>query len=323
MADLVLFSPSADGALAESIARQLRLSIGPLEQSDFPDGEHHARPLEAVRGKDVFVIESLHAEAERSIDDKLLRLLFLIGTLVDAAAARVTAVLPYLCYARKDQQNRPRDPVVTRHLARLFEAVGVCRVVTLDVHNLAAFQNAWRCRTEHLEAAPLFVRYFAERLGTDPVVVVSPDSGGVRRAERFRQLLVPALEREVRLAFMEKHRGEKELTGAAMVGEVAGRTAIIFDDLISTGATLLRAAQACRAQGAHTVFGAATHGVFAPGFEAAVANPALDRVVITNSIPPVRPGIEIVSPKIAVLAAAPLFAVAITALHREWHPGHD
>lgn len=322
MSDIGLFSLSAGNAFATNIARQLGLALRPLEARDFEDGEHRARPAEEVRGQDVYVVASLHADAERSIDDKLVRLLFLVGTLVDAAAERVTAVLPYLCYARKDQQNQPRDPVATRYLARLFEAAGTFRVVTMDVHNLAAFQNAHRCRTEHLEAAPLFVRYFAERLGAAPAVVVSPDSGGIKRAERFRRQLAQALGRDLPLAFMEKHRDDGELRGTAMVGEVAGRTAVIFDDLISTGATLRRAALACREQGATAVFGAASHGVFAPGAEAVIADPALDRVVVTDSIAPLRLSPPTVAAKIAVLGAAPLFAEAIAAMHGGWNGGH-
>src|SRR5690606_10337866 len=133
----------------------------------FEDGEHKIRPLTSVRGRDVYVLSSLYGETDRSPDEKLCRLLFFIATLRDNGATRVTAVVPYLAYARKDRRTQSRDPVTTRYVASLFEAVGVDRVVTLDVHNLAAFQNAFRCRTEHLEARMLFVRHLVERFETD------------------------------------------------------------------------------------------------------------------------------------------------------------
>lgn len=313
MRDISLFSQPADSAFAESVARHLKLPLSPLEEKEFEDGEQQSRPLVSVRDRDVYVVQSLQGEG--NVDAALLRLLFLIATLVDAGSGRVTAVLPYLCYGRKDQQNEPRAPVITRHLARLFEAVGSSRVLTMDVHNLAAFQNAYRCRIDHLEACGLFVRHFARELGQIPVTVVSPDAGGMKRAERFRQCLGKSLGQELPLAFMEKHRHGGALHGKALVGEVAGRTAIIIDDMISSGSTLLRAALACREQGATAVIGAASHAVCAPASEAAIAHPALDRVVITDSIPPFRLSPGLVQSKIVVLSAAPLFADAIQAIH--------
>lgn len=315
MADICLIGLPDGNAFAESVARHLGLPLSPLEEKDFADGEHQARPLGSVRGRDVYVVQSLYGEPDRSVDAKLLRLLFLIATLVDASAERVTAVLPYLCYGRQDRQQEPWDPVMTRHVARLFEAAGTFRVLAMDVHNLAAFQNAYRCRIDHLEAASLFVQHFAGELGKVPVVVASPDAGGVKRAERFRQRLGPALGQELPLALMEKHRSDGALRGRALVGAVAGRTVILFDDLISTGSTLLRAALVCREHGATAVIGAASHGVFASGAEAAIADPALDRVVITDSIPPLRLSPRLVQSKIVILGAAPLFADAIKAIH--------
>ena len=161
---LELFALGASRAFGEAVAARLAVALAPHEERDFEDGEHKARPLVSVRGSDVFVIHSLYGDATQSANDKLVRLLFFIGALKDAAAARVTAVVPYLAYARKDRKSKSGDPVTTRYVAGLFEAVGTDRVVTLDVHNLAAFQNAFRCRTEHLEANSLFVAHFAPLL---------------------------------------------------------------------------------------------------------------------------------------------------------------
>lgn len=187
--ELMLFALGASRPFAELVARQIGIALAAHEEREFEDGEHKTRALESVRGRDVFVLHSLYGDAEQSGNDKLCRLLFFIGALKDAAAARVKAVVPYLAYARKDQKTKPRDPVITRYVATLFEAVGTDAVVTLDVHNLAAFQNAFRCRTEHLNAHRLFAAFCAPLLKDCEVVVVAPDAGGIKRAEQFRQHL--------------------------------------------------------------------------------------------------------------------------------------
>ena len=313
--DIRLFALTPGEGLGARIAASLNVPLARHEERQFEDGEHKARSLENVRGRDVFVIESLYGEPGRSANDKLCRLLFFIGALKDASAERVTAVVPYLCYARKDRRSKSRDPVTTRYVARLFEAVEVDRVVTLDVHNLAAFENAFRCRIDHLEAQRLFVEHFVPKLGTAEVVVVSPDVGGVKRAEQFRQLLARRLGREPGSAFLEKYRSAGVVSGEAVVGEVTGRIAIIIDDLISTGGTLLRAARACRARGAARVFAAATHGVFVGNAARLVADPALERLVVTDTIPPFRIEPSLAQQKLTVLETARLFAEAIRRIH--------
>jgi hypothetical protein len=140
------------------------------------------RPLQDVRGQDVFVVQALCGDAHASANDKLCRLLFFIATLKDAGAARVTACLPYLAYARKDRRTQLRDPVTTRYVAALFDAVNADRVVVLDVHNEAAFDNAFRCETIRVEAAEIFAEYLAKRAEASRIVVASPDIGGVKRA---------------------------------------------------------------------------------------------------------------------------------------------
>src|SRR3970282_626414 len=150
-----------------------------------------------MRGTDVVVVHSLYAEPGQSANDKLCRLLFFLATMRDHGAARVTAVAPYLCYARKDRRTKPHDPVATRYLARLFEASGVDRVLTLDVHNPAAFENAFRCQAEQLEAHPLFAAHLAPALQNHEVTVLSPDAGGLKRADAFRGSLALVLDRPV------------------------------------------------------------------------------------------------------------------------------
>jgi ribose-phosphate pyrophosphokinase len=313
--DLSLFALNASRAFGERVAARLGLSLASHEERDFEDGEHKARPLESVRGRDVYVVQSLYGDAEQTVNDKLIRLLFFVGALRDASAGRVTAVVPYLCYARKDRKTKTRDPVTSRYVAQLFEAAGVDRVVTLDVHNLAAYQNAFHCRTEHLEARRLFAEHVAARVRGEGIVVVSPDIGGVKRAEAFRDTLSRRLGRPVASAFMEKRRSEGVVSGEAVVGDVRGNVAVIVDDLIASGTTVARAVRACRELGATRVYAAASHGLFVGEANRVLAEPSLEGLAVTNTVPPFRLRPELASRKLTVLDAAPLFAEAIRRIH--------
>lgn len=313
--ELRLFALNASRDLGERVARALGSPLAPHEEREFEDGEHKARPLESVRDRDVYVLVSLYGDPRQSVNDKLVRLLFFLGALRDASAGRITAVIPYLCYARKDRRSKSRDPVSTRYVAGLIDTVGADRVLTLDVHNLAAYENAFRIRADHLQAKRLFVDEFVPRVGREPVVVVSPDVGGVKRAEDFRQALSRRLGREAGGAFLEKHRSAGVVSGAAVVGDIEGRIAIIVDDLISTGGTIARAVAACRSRGAKAVYAVATHGIFVGEAARMVADPGLERLVVTDTIPPFRLDPALVRSKVTVLDTAPLFAEAIRRIH--------
>lgn len=316
MDELRVFALSETREFAGRVAAASGVRLAEHEERQFEDGEHKTRPLESVRGKDVYVIQSLYGEPGKSANDKLCRLIFFIGALKDASAGRVTALVPYLCYARKDRKTKSRDPVTTRYIAQLMEAVGTDRVVTLDVHNLAAYENAFRRPADHLEAKALFADYFAPRVARDEVVVVSPDVGGVKRAEQLRQVLSRRLGREVGNAFLEKYRSAGVVSGEAVIGDIAGKVAIIIDDLISTGGTILRAARACRERDARTVYAAATHGLFiGDAGRNLLANRALDGVVVTDTIPPFRVESQLAERRLTVLETAPLFAEALKRLH--------
>ena len=314
--DLILFALNASHDCGERIAARLGIPLSAHEEREFEDGEHKSRPLVNVRGRDVFVIQSLYADAGQSVNDKLCRLLFFLGCLKDASAARTTAVIPYLAYARKDRKTQPRDPVTTRYLAALLEAVGLDGVITLDVHNLAAYQNACRCYCDHLEANPLFVDYFAAVLPPDAsITVVSPDVGGMKRAEQFRQALGRRLQKDLPIAFMQKARAKGVLSIGRLVGEVQDSVAIIIDDLISTGGTLLGAAKACKDQGATQVYAAASHGVFVGHADRLLAAEEIEKVIVTDTIPPSRLDPALVKQKLVVLSVAGLFAEAIRRIH--------
>lgn len=311
MTEIVLFAPTAGREFGERVSQALGVPLAAHEEREFEDGEHKVRPLENVRGRDVFLVQSLYGDERQSVNDKLCRMLFFIGALHDASAGRITAVVPYLCYSRKDRKSKTRDPVTTRYVAALFESVGTGHVVTLDVHNLAAFQNAWRIPADHLEAKRIFIDHLAPMVQREMPVVVSPDSGGVKRAEEFRVALSQRLQREVPNAFLEKHRSSGVVTGEALVGPVDGKTAIIVDDLISSGTTIARAAETCLRRDAARVIAVATHGLFSTQASVVLANPAISRIVITNSVPPFRLDTKLAEQKVTVLDIAPLVAEAI------------
>jgi ribose-phosphate pyrophosphokinase len=313
--EITLFALNASREFGERISHHLEVPLSDHEEREFEDGEHKARPLVNVRGRDVFVIQSLHGDDVQSPNDKLCRLLFFVGALRDASAGRVTTIIPYLAYARKDRKTKSRDPVTMKYVAALLEAVGTNHVVTLDVHNLAAFQNAFRCATDHLEAKKLFVDYFADKLRGEGVVVVSPDVGGVKRAELFREALGEAMEQDVPAAFVEKRRSAGVVSGDAMVGDVKNRVVVLIDDLISTGTTLARAAQTCRNAGSGKVFAAASHGLFVAGANDALASAAIEKIVTTNTVPHFRLRPDLAAKKLVVLDASTLFGEAIARIH--------
>jgi ribose-phosphate pyrophosphokinase len=267
-----------------------------------------------VQNADVYVVQSLHGGPNESANDKLCRLLFFIGALKDAGAARITTAVPYLCYARKDRRTKVNDPVTSRYLAVLFEAVGVDAVVTLEVHNPAAFENAFRCRTVALTTALLFADY-ANRSTDGKLCVISPDTGGAKRAEEFREALQTLTGEPIGSGFVEKHRSAGVVSGDLFVGDVEGATALVVDDLISTGGTLLRAARAARQNGARRVIAMVTHGLFMAGSAEMLADPAIDRLVVTDTVPAFRLAPGAARNKLEVLPAAPLFAEAILRLH--------
>lgn len=313
---LKLFAINASRAFGEGIAQNLGTALSEHEEREFEDGEHKIRPLVNVREQDVFVIHSLYSDAEQSVNDKLCRLLFFCGALRDASAGRVTAVIPYLAYARKDAKTQTRDPVTTRYVASMIESVGVDRVVTLDVHNLAAYQNAFRCHAEHLEANKLFISHLEPLLKTeDKIVVVSPDVGGIKRADHFRQALGRALDKELSMAFLEKARARGVLSLGRLVGDVKDSVVIIIDDLIASGSTIAHAAEACKEQGAKKVFAAASHGVFVGKANQILSNAALAQIIVTDSIPPFRLDPALAKQKLVVLPTAELFAEAIKRIH--------
>ena len=312
---LAVFSLQSGRTLGERVVSHMGTRLAAHEEREFEWGQHKSRPLESVREADVYVVQSLHGQADQSVNDKLCRLLFFVGALRDAGAQRITAVVPYLCYSRKERQTKHRDPVTTRYVAALFEAVGVDRIVTLEAHSLAAFQNAFRCQTVHLGARGIFADVIARQFADRELVLVSPDLGGIKRANSYRDALARRLGREVSAGLVEKRRSEGVVSGDMVVGDMKGRTAILVDDLISGGTTLARAADACRRSGAAAVIAVAAHGAFVPDASRVLGSAPLDRIVILDHIPPTALDEALVRDKLMMLDSAPLFAETIRRLH--------
>jgi ribose-phosphate pyrophosphokinase len=310
-----LFALDATLEFGLKVAAELKVGLAAHEEREFEDGEHKARPLVTVRGHDVYVIQSLHSGPVASVNDKLCRLLFFISALKENGAKRVTAVIPYLAYARKDRQTKPRDPVTTRYMALLLEAAGTDAVITLEVHNIVAYQNAFRCQTIHLDPRRLFAREARNLVGDSPVVVASPDPGGVKRAQLFRETVELTLQRPVGSAFLEKRRSAGVVTGDLLVGEMDGATVLVVDDLISTGGTLARAAKACRDHGATRVFAFTTHGLFVGAASEVIRQSDLAMTFVTDTVPLFRLAPDMIDRHVRVVSAANLFAEAIRRCH--------
>jgi ribose-phosphate pyrophosphokinase len=308
---MLLFAPKASLDLAGRVADSLGIALSASEERELDGGEHKMRPLVDVGNEDIYVIQSTCGDASVSANDKLCRLLFFAGALKDAGAARVTVITPYLAYARKDRRTQPRDPVTTRYVAALMEAVNIDRVVTLEIHNEAAFDNAFRCHTVRLEAADVFAPSIAADVGDQRVAVMSPDVGGVKRAQRFRECLVRTLARDVDFAFMEKRRASGVVSGESMVGDVSGRTVIIYDDMIATGTTIMRGCQAARNAGARSVYVAAAHAAFLPAATQLFESRAADSVLVTDSIPLRSEFSKWLTSGLRVCSVAPLVARTI------------
>ena len=310
---MLIFSLDGGTDLARALSTRLAQPLADFEDRAFEDGEHKWRPLRDPRAQQVFVLASLHGRADASPHDVLCRLLMFIGALRDHGAARITALVPYLAYARKDRRTQPFDPLALRYVAQMFEAVGTDELVVLEAHNPAALQNAFRVPTQLLEAHQAFQTVARAVAQHQPCAVASPDPGGVKRAQLWREALEAELSQPPGFAMVDKRRRAGQVTGQHLVaGDVQGCTVLLLDDLIASGETMVRAATALRLAGAREVVAFAAHGLFTGDASRVLGDPAISRVVVTNSVPLFRvPADSALASKLTVVSTATLFSSII------------
>lgn len=300
-------------SLGKNIALAAGYPLATLETRAFKGGQHKMRPLVSVRGEDVFIVSMLHATDGMSVNDHLVRMLFFIATCRDHGAARVIAVAPWLPYARKDRVTKARDPVGSRYVAQLFEAVGTDTLVTVDVHNLSAFQNGFRCRTIHLDTCRLFSTEVTRQAGDAPITILSPDLGGVKRAELLRQSVELVRNKPTGFAVVEKRRSEGVVSGDLFAGEVADHDVWIVDDMIESGETMLRAAEACRERGARSVHLLATHAFSDAAVVKRLLDAAITSLTVTDTAGTITPPTP--DPRLRMLSVAPMIGRCLARMH--------
>ena len=301
---LKVFSGNAHPALSAEICEHLGVPLGAIRLGRFSDGEVRCQILENVRGADVFVIQPTC----RPVNDNLVELLIMLDALRRASAERITTVIPYYGYARQDRKDRPRVPISSKLIADLLTSAGTNRVLALDLH-AGQIQGFFNIPVDHLYATPVTVDYFRKLKLKDPVVV-SPDPGGVERARAFaKRLRAP-------LAIIDKRREDADVVEVMnVIGQVAGKTCLLVDDMIDTGGTLVRGVSALVDKGAAKILACCTHGVFAGDAISRICDSPLEQVITTNSIP-LSPESQKCS-KIRVLSVAKLLAGAIRSIHEE------
>ena len=306
--ELKVFSGSAHPELAREIAAFLGVSVGQARLKRFPDSEVSFQIDENIRGTDIFVVQPTCANGSTSVDQHIMELLIMIDAFRRSSAARITAVLPYYGYARQDRKDKPRVPISAKLVANILSAAGANRVLTMDLHK-AQIQGFFDIPVDHLFAAPVLIDYLS-RMEYPNLAMVAPDAGGAERARAYAKRL------NAELAVIDKRRTE-DGTAEVMnvVGEVAGRTCIIQDDIIDTAGTITKAAAALKANGAEKIFACAVHGVLSgPAIDRIEKSP-IDKMIVTNTIP--LTGDKARCEKIKVLSVARLLGQAIKSIHDE------
>jgi ribose-phosphate pyrophosphokinase len=301
--ELKLFSGNANRGLAEEIAQYLRIPLSDAEVTRFSDGEVFVKVNENVRGADVFVVQPTCPP----VNDTLMELLVMIDAFKRASVRRITAVLPYYGYARQDRKSQSRVPITARLVADLLEAAGVDRVLALDLH-AGQIQGFFNIPVDHLFAAPVIIDYLGKKDLKDPVIV-SPDAGGVERARAIAKRL------HAGLAIIDKRReGPNVAVVMYLIGDVAGKEAVVIDDMIDTAGTLIQAVEALEREGASRILACGVHPVLSgPAIERIKASP-LEEVIVTNSIPVSS---DKLAARVTVLSVAPLLGEAIRRIHDE------
>jgi ribose-phosphate pyrophosphokinase len=305
---MMLFSGTAHPELSREIAEQLGVGLSGCEIRRFSSGEIYVRPDESVRGADAFVIQT-HAG---NVNESIMEQLILLDAIKRASAKRITAVIPYYAYSRQDKKTLSREPISAKLVADLLSKAGADRVVSVDLHS-GQIQGFFDCPFDHLTAMPLLTDYFEHELGLSgqDLVVVAPDAGRVKVAERLQQHL------HSEIAYINKRRSRHEahkIVSVDVVGEVDGRPCVLIDDMIDTGGTMVSGAQALTDAGATEVYLGATHGLFSGKAMQVLEEGPIKQVVVTNTIPvPDDKQID----KLTVLSIAPIIADALRAVFED------
>jgi ribose-phosphate pyrophosphokinase len=302
--ELRIFTGSAHPSLGEAIARFLGVPLGRAHLSRFSDGEVWFQIQDNVRGADVFVVQPTGPP----VNENLMELLVMLDAFKRSSASRITAVLPYYGYARQDRKDKPRVPISAKLVADLLSAAGTDRVLTVDLH-AAQIQGFFNVPVDHLFAAPVILDYVS-RLKLPKLTVVSPDAGGVERARAYAKRLDAAL------AIVDKRREAPNVAEVhQVVGDVEGRSALIVDDMVDTGGTLAKVAQALKSAGAREVLASSSHGVLSGAAVEKIEQSPISKLIITDSIPLAEEKRR--SEKIVVLSIAELMGKAIRNIHEE------
>ncbi len=300
---LMVFAGSHNRELSEGIARHLGIELGNLKLSHFANGEIYVRYLESVRGADVFLVQSMTQPVNASI----MELLIMIDAAKRASARNITAVIPHYAYARQDKKSAAREPITAKLVADLLTTAGADRVIAMDLHQ-GQIQGFFNLPVNHLTALPILADYF-ESLHLDNLAVVSPDVGRVKVCKKLADMLGASL------AIMHKGRPEHNVAEIThVIGDVAGKTCIVADDMIDTAGSITEGAKALIVKGAEAVYVTATHGIFSPPAFERIESAPIKEVVITNTLEVPE---ERQHGKIKVLSVAPLFAHAIQNVYND------
>ena len=304
---MMLFSGTSHPELSQEIAEELAVPLSPVEVSRFASTEVYVRAADSVRGADVFVLQTHAAPVNEAIMEQLV----MIDAMKRASAKRITAVIPYYGYSRQDKKTLSREPISAKLIADMLSAAGADRVVSVDLHS-GQIQGFFDYPFDHLTAMPLLTDYIENQLqlSGEDVVVVAPDAGRVKVAEKMQQHL------HSEIAYINKRRSrtEHKIVSIDVVGEVAGRACVLIDDMIDTGGTMVKGAKALAEAGAGAIYIGATHGLLSGKAVQLLEEAPITQVVVTNTVPvPEEKRIE----KLAVLSIAPIIASALRAVFED------
>jgi len=301
---LRLFSGSANVPFSQEVARYLGLDLGPMIRKRFADGEIYIQVQESIRGCDVYLIQPTC----NPVNDHLMELLIMIDACRRASARQITAVIPYYGYARADRKTAGRESITAKLVANLITQGGAHRVIAMDLHS-AQIQGYFDIPFDHVYGSPVIIDYLASKQLSD-IVVVSPDVGGVARARAFAKKL-----NDAPLAIIDKRRQAHNVAEVLnVIGDVAGKTAVLVDDMIDTGGTIAAGAKLLRDEGARQVYACATHAVFSPPAVERLSSGLFEEVIVTNTVP-VPP--EHQFEQLTVLSVANLLGETIWRVHED------